>query len=76
VMSLDEMKRLLVVATSLKARVLLSLGYGCGLIGFAVAREDLRPPPHVGRSLGPGLKWRALLGKKLKTTPMQGRRLA
>jgi integrase/recombinase XerD len=31
VISQDEMKRLLAVATSLKARVLLSLGYGCGL---------------------------------------------
>src|SRR2546421_3574990 len=31
VMSADETKRLLAVASSLKARVLLSLGYGCGL---------------------------------------------
>src|SRR6202166_5176769 len=31
VMSKDEMKRLLVVAGSLKARVMLSLGYGCGV---------------------------------------------
>src|SRR5580704_5690131 len=31
VMSIDEMKRLLAVASSLKTRVLLSLGYGCGL---------------------------------------------
>jgi site-specific recombinase XerD len=31
VMSSDETKRLLAVASSLKARVLLSLGYGCGL---------------------------------------------
>ena len=29
VMSVDEMKRLLAVASSLKTRVLLSLGYGC-----------------------------------------------
>ncbi len=31
VMSADETKRLLAVASSLRARVLLSLGYGCGL---------------------------------------------
>src|SRR5271167_3192635 len=31
VMSADETKRLLAVASSLKARILLSLGYGCGL---------------------------------------------
>src|SRR3954454_5207508 len=31
VMSPDEMRRLLAVASSLKVRVLLSLGYGCGL---------------------------------------------
>lgn len=31
VMSADEIKRLLAVASSLKSRVLLSLGYGCGL---------------------------------------------
>jgi integrase/recombinase XerD len=31
VMSPDETKRLLAVASSLKARILLSLGYGCGL---------------------------------------------
>src|SRR5260370_41137829 len=31
VMSQDETRRLLAVASSLKVRVLLSLGYGCGL---------------------------------------------
>ena len=31
VMSPDETRRVLAVATSLKARVMLSLGYGCGL---------------------------------------------
>ena len=31
VMSPDETKRLLAVASSLKARILLGLGYGCGL---------------------------------------------
>jgi hypothetical protein len=30
VMSADEIKRLLAMASSLKTRVLLSLGYGCG----------------------------------------------
>src|SRR5260370_28792453 len=38
VMSQDETKRLLAVASSLKARVLLSLGYGCGLRAGEVVR--------------------------------------
>ena len=38
VMSPDETRRLLAVATSLKARVLLSLSYGCGLRGGEVIR--------------------------------------
>ena len=38
VMSIDEMKRLLAVANSQKARVLLSLGYGCGLRASEVVR--------------------------------------
>jgi site-specific recombinase XerD len=42
VMSLDEMKRLLAVATSLKARVLLSLGYGCGLRAGEVVRLKVK----------------------------------
>src|SRR5207342_2906858 len=42
VMSLDEMKRLLAVATSLKARVLLSLGYGCGLRAGEVVRLNVK----------------------------------
>src|SRR5271165_6713215 len=42
VMSPDEMKRLLAVATSLKARVLLSLGYGCGLRAGEVVRLKVK----------------------------------
>src|SRR5262252_3512329 len=38
VMSTDETKRLLAVASSLKARLLLSLGYGCGLRAGEVVR--------------------------------------
>jgi site-specific recombinase XerD len=38
VMSPDETKRLLAVASSLKARILLSLGYGCGLRAGEVVR--------------------------------------
>ena len=38
VMSADETKRLLAVASSLKARILLSLGYGCGLRAGEVIR--------------------------------------
>src|SRR6202140_3649671 len=38
VMSQDETRRLLAVASSLKARTLLSLGYGCGLRAGEVVR--------------------------------------
>jgi site-specific recombinase XerD len=38
VMSPDEMRRLLAVASSLKARIMLSLGYGCGLRAGEVVR--------------------------------------
>ncbi len=38
VMSRDEIKRLLAMATSLKARVLMSLAYGCGLRASEVVR--------------------------------------
>jgi site-specific recombinase XerD len=41
VMSADETRRLLAVASSLKARVLLSLGYGCGLRAGEVVRLRL-----------------------------------
>ena len=42
VMSRDEMKRLLAVASSLKARVMLSLGYGCGLRASEVVRLKVK----------------------------------
>ena len=42
VMSKDETKRLLAVAGSLKARVLLSLGYGCGLRAGEVVRLKVK----------------------------------
>ena len=42
VMSPDETRRLLAVATSLKARVLLSLGYGCGLRAGEVVRLKVK----------------------------------
>jgi site-specific recombinase XerD len=38
VMSADEIKRLLAVASSLKTRVLHSLGYGCGLRAREIVR--------------------------------------
>jgi site-specific recombinase XerD len=41
-MSKDEMKRLLAVAGSLKARVMLSLGYGCGLRAGEVVRLKVK----------------------------------
>jgi integrase/recombinase XerD len=42
VMSQDETRRLLAVATSLKARLLLSLGYGCGLRAGEVVRLKVK----------------------------------
>src|SRR5438309_7231174 len=42
VMSQDETRRLLAVASSLKVRVLLSLGYGCGLRAGEVVRLKVK----------------------------------
>src|SRR5271167_701470 len=47
VMSPDETRRLLAVATSLKARVLLSLCYGCGLRAGEVVRLKVQ---HIDRA--------------------------
>jgi site-specific recombinase XerD len=47
VMSLDEMKRLLAVASNLKVRVLLSLGYGCGLRAGEVVRLKVK---HIDKA--------------------------
>jgi site-specific recombinase XerD len=62
VMSADETRRLLAVASSLKARVLLSLGYGCGLRAGEVVRLKVkqstvreRPCRNVGYFLATGL---------------------
>src|SRR5260221_13655971 len=41
-MSQDETRRLLAVASSLKARTLLSLGYGCGLRAGEVVRLKIK----------------------------------
>jgi site-specific recombinase XerD len=41
-MSPDETKRLLAVASSLKARILLGLGYGCGLRASEVVRLKVK----------------------------------
>jgi integrase/recombinase XerD len=47
VMSPDETRRLLAVASSLKARVLLSLGYGCGLRAGEVIRLKVK---HIDKA--------------------------
>jgi site-specific recombinase XerD len=47
VMSQDEMKRLLAVARNLKVRVLLGLGYGCGLRASEVIRLKVK---HIDRA--------------------------
>jgi integrase/recombinase XerD len=49
VMSRDEMKRLLSVAGSLKARIMLSLGYGCGLRAGEVVRLKVK---HIDSAQG------------------------
>jgi integrase len=41
-MSPDETRRLLAVASSLKARVALSLGYGCGLRASEIVRLKVK----------------------------------
>src|ERR1700685_4599948 len=47
VMSQDETRRLLALATSLKARTLLRLGYGCGLRAGEVVRLKVK---HIDRA--------------------------
>jgi integrase/recombinase XerD len=47
VISPDETRRLLAVASSLKARVLLSLGYGCGLRAGEVVRLKVK---HIDKA--------------------------
>ena len=42
VMSVDEIKRLLAAGSSLKTRVLLSLGYGCGLRASEIVRLKVK----------------------------------
>jgi integrase/recombinase XerD len=45
--SVDEIKRLLAVASSLKTRALLSLGYGCGMRANEIVRLKVR---HIDRA--------------------------
>ena len=47
VMSVEEIKRLLAVASSLETRVLLSLGYGCGLRANEIVRLKVK---HIDRA--------------------------
>jgi integrase len=47
VMSIDEIKRLLAVGSSLKTRVLLSLGYGCGLRASEIVRLKVK---HIDKA--------------------------
>ena len=47
VMSVEEIKQLLAVASSLKTRVLLSLGYGCGLRAGEIVRLKVQ---HIDRA--------------------------
>jgi hypothetical protein len=63
VMSPDETRRLLAVASSLKVRMLLSLGYGCGGVG-QTSLQHLGPEPIAAdRSTAAG--WRGLAGVSL-----------
>ena len=47
VMSVDEIRRLLAVGSSLKRRVLLSLGYGCGLRASEIVRLKVK---HIDKA--------------------------
>jgi len=47
VMSVDEIKGLLAVASSLKTRILLSLGYGCGLRAGEIVRLKVK---HIDKA--------------------------
>ena len=47
VLSIDEIKRLLAVPSSLKTRVLLSLGYGCGLRAGEIVRLKVK---HIDKA--------------------------
>jgi integrase/recombinase XerD len=47
IMSVDEIKRLLAVGSSLKTRVLLSLGYGCGLRAGEIVRLKVK---HIDKA--------------------------
>jgi site-specific recombinase XerD len=47
VLTVDEIKRLLAVASSLKTRVLLSLGYGCGLRAGEIVRLKVK---HIDKA--------------------------
>jgi integrase/recombinase XerD len=47
VMSVDEIKRLLAVGSNLKTRVLLSLGYGCGLPANEIVRLKVK---HIDKA--------------------------
>src|SRR5499425_2289126 len=47
VMSAEEIKRLLAMAASLKTRVVLSLGYGCGLRAGEIVRLKVK---HIDRA--------------------------
>src|SRR4029077_3104682 len=62
VMSPDEMRRLLAVASSLKVRVLLSLGYGCGLRAGEIVRLKVKhaeTPKNPNRMPTSGARHRA-----------------
>ena len=60
VMSPDETRRLLAVASSLKVRVLLGLGYGCGLRAGEVVRLKVKHIDHRRRrSFGSSGPWAA-----------------
>src|ERR1700737_5011362 len=51
VMSQDETRRLLAVASSLKVRVLLGLGYGCGLRAGGVGRVKIKHIDSAQKSI-------------------------
>jgi site-specific recombinase XerD len=69
VMSPDETRRLLAVASSLKVRMLLSLGYGCGLRAGEVIRLKSSISTARRRSLGSNSRRFLFFAPSPKTIP-------
>ena len=73
VISTDEAKRLLAVADSLKARVMLSLGYGCGLRAGEVVPATVAMLVAVTFNSASGRNNSRCSGRDASAPPREGR---